>query len=231
MQPLSTLTPGETPERIPPDSWATMDVALPPVLPNDPWSLLHICNTPGISTLQHVPIMARATRRPQTDSRADESTITSLVWLELRGMLARLREGQFQRGEKAPKLEQFIEGHGYYSDSKRQTARGWLKSDVGTCGRHVLWIREEIVAHEEDGVQEGGDTVQPRIMPVVEMIKLPFVGEGFDEETTSKSLRRLQVPLDINQRMALVRFCDEWGMLGYMNNSTTDVQRIHIFDY
>ncbi|KAG9042967.1 hypothetical protein FS837_010182 [Tulasnella sp. UAMH 9824] len=174
--------------------------------------------------------MARATRRPQTDSRADESTITSLVWLELRGMLTHLREGQFQRGEKAPTLEQFFEGHGYYADSKPQTAGGWLKSDVGTCGRHVLWIRQETNAHEE-GVQEDGDAVQPQTVPVVEMIKLPFIGGGFDEETTSNSLRRLQVPLDINKRMALVRFCDEWGMLGYMNNSTTEEQNIHIFDY
>ncbi|KIO18190.1 hypothetical protein M407DRAFT_32157, partial [Tulasnella calospora MUT 4182] len=60
MQPLSTMTLRETPDRIPPDAWATVDLTLPPVLPNDPWAFLHIRNTPSVSTLRHAPIMARA---------------------------------------------------------------------------------------------------------------------------------------------------------------------------
>ncbi|KIO34464.1 hypothetical protein M407DRAFT_87266 [Tulasnella calospora MUT 4182] len=233
MQPLSTMTLRETPDRIPPDAWATVDLTLPPVLPNDPWAFLHIRNTPSVSTLRHAPIMARASHSLLSDStgRPDESRITSLVWLDLCGMLADLREGRFQRGEKALTLERFIKGRGYYSDSKLQAARGWVQSDVGTCGRHVLWIRQGIIAHEEEGAQEDEDAVQWRTEHTVELIKLPFVGEDFDEETTSKSLRTLQVPLGIDQTMALVRFCDEWGILGYMNTSPMAMQSIHIFDY
>ncbi|KAG9047980.1 hypothetical protein FS837_001052, partial [Tulasnella sp. UAMH 9824] len=203
MRPLSTLMLGETKNRIPPDSWATVDLALPALVSINRW----FSNTTSAPTLPHAPIIGRAPHRIETDSGPVECSITFILWLELRGMLASLREGRFQRGEEAPTLKQFFEGPEYYSD-------GWVMCEVGTCGRHVLRIHQGTTVQSEETAGEDGSAVQLRIMPGVEMIKLPFVGEGFDEEITSQSLRRLQVPLGISQRTLWARFCDEWGILG-----------------
>ncbi|KIO34465.1 hypothetical protein M407DRAFT_240396 [Tulasnella calospora MUT 4182] len=107
---------------------------------------------------------------------------------------------------------------------------GWTKYEVGTWGRHAFWIRQEAVpvGHTDESGEEGGPTIT---IPVVEIVSLPFVGQPFDEEETEKSVRRLQLPVDISDDMAMLKFCDEWGMLAYMKSSEQEIQEIHIFDY
>ncbi|KAG8901534.1 hypothetical protein FRC00_006457 [Tulasnella sp. 408] len=161
--------------------------------------------------------------------------MTCLAWIDVQNVINHLRNNRIEgdREVKVP-LETLVKDHSYYNHGKDLQPGmeiGWTKYEVGTCGRHAFWIGQETVPignTDDESGEENGATIT---RPVVEIVSLPFVGQLFNEEETKKSVRRLQLPVDVTDDMAMLKFCDEWGMLAYMKSSEQEIQEIHIFDY
>ncbi|KAG8929881.1 hypothetical protein FRC01_003660, partial [Tulasnella sp. 417] len=227
MQSLEEFRLGQTPKRVRPDAQALVDLKPSIPLPsNCIWLPLHICGTPNTPT-GHVPLIARSFTTRIIDS--SQEAITCLAWIDARSVI-----NHFQNHDaEVNGLEAFVTGHSYYNHGKYLqpgVETGWTKYEVGTCGHHAFWVRQEPISNANtDELEDDGGATETR--PVVEIVTLPFVGQPFDEEGTEKSVRRLQLPVEVSNDMAMLKFCDEWGMLAYMKSSEQEIQEIHIFDY
>ncbi|KAG8984505.1 hypothetical protein FRB90_005267 [Tulasnella sp. 427] len=211
MYPLSGSGPIESVLLRSPDIHTTLNLSPSvPLAENCVWMPLHICGTPNDSSGGHVPLIGRSV--PSRAGDPNREAVTSSAWIDAAGIINHLQWSGF------PKDDMELSELGTY--------------EVGTCGRRAFWIKQEIVPPEnmEEHTEEADDPVV-RTIPVIEVVSLPFVGQPFDEEKTAKSVRRLQVPVDISDEMSMLKFCDEWGTLAYMKSSAQEEQEIHIFDY
>ncbi|KAG9042968.1 hypothetical protein FS837_010183 [Tulasnella sp. UAMH 9824] len=227
MQSLDDFRMGHAPNHVRPDAQALVDLKPSVPLPlNCNWVPLHICGTP-ITPTGHVPLIARSFATISTNP--NQEAITCLAWIDVQNVINHLRNNDTE-GDREVKvqLESLVKDHSYYNHGKDVQLGmeiGWTKYEVGTCGRHAFWIRQETVpiVNTDGSGEESAATIT---RPVVEIVSLPF-----DEEEIEKSVRRLQLPVDVTDDMAMLKFSDEWGMLAYMKSSEQEIQEIHIFDY
>ncbi|KAG8988660.1 hypothetical protein FRB90_002606, partial [Tulasnella sp. 427] len=228
MHPLSNSVSRDTASKRGPDIHTVIDLSpVVPLAPDCIWEPLHIYSTPNNSSANHVPLIGRSIAR-RTGSPNSEA-ITTLAWIDGKGLVNYLKNSGYNATPN--ELKAYINGHSYFKHGRYLqpgAASGWTKYGIGTCGRRVFWVKHEMVSLES--TQEVQDEL--RIVSEIEVVTLPFVGQLFDEEDTARAVRKLSVPLNLsNETVLTLKFCDKWGMLGYMKSSDRDRQEVHIFDY
>ncbi|KAG8983704.1 hypothetical protein FRB90_005823 [Tulasnella sp. 427] len=236
MQPLNGATMLTASIRVS-DIHATVNLSPSVPLPEGQvWMPLHICGTPSSLSGNRVPLIGRSL--PTTSQTPSTQSVTSLAWINSRGLIDYLRRFGPPDGdpERSRELGTYVNGHSYFDHLRHfssERAFAWTKYEVGTCGRRAFWIKECIVDRgvvfaRVDGVMRP--IGEPVSATAIQVVSLPFVGQPFDEEETSKAVRNLQVPTHVGG-ISMLKFCDEWGMLAYMRSSAREEQEIHIFDY
>lgn len=192
---------------------------------DDYWYSMHSCNVPCAQTSNKFCCVALSDRPSPLGLDVWRLAI-STHWLDIDQLVKAL----IQNLERNPETRQGVASmelqRSTHCLTKEVTRapRGHEQMATGSCCKHMIWV-------SGTGVDSSGRSTGLE----VELLRVPYAGEeDVSPDPPGSNLRTLSVPGVPLDRVSLVEFCDEWGVLALAVSpelGEDGPQRIYLFDY